>query len=181
MQRFLQGLFGTGEDTGALIREFTRRASKFYDDPESHWEPIEVQNKTFYVLKDDPARLETLHRLTYLDRECTKVYNRLVADPKNTSTRWKELTLLQECLAPGDGICHIVQKPFGGYDVRAYAHDNWIFIELPTFASIESDTNEERKRKSLLHIILHEVAHVAGYWEHNEKHEKCIAWLEKYT
>ena len=178
MQRFLQRLFG--HEDGLLSSDFTERAMKFYDDPEMLWEPVTSATKTFYVLKNDLTRLQTRDRLVFLDRECTKLYNRLAADPRNVTRRQKELELLRACLAPGDGLCRIVQKPFGGYDVRAYAHDNWIFVELPTFASIEAGSDEGGRRKSLLRIVVHEIAHVAGYWEHNDKHEKCIAWLETY-
>ena len=189
MQRFLDslaGLFlGNDDDPGQLLPQFKEHAQKFYDDPESRWEPVDAR-KIFYVLRNDPYRLHALDRLTFLDRECTKLYNRLAADPKNFTTRRSELDKLRACLASGDGLCHIVQKPFGGYDVRAYAHDNWIFVELPTFSSIESgsdgiNTTEERRRQSLLQIVLHEVAHVAGYWEHDDKHDKFIAWLNRYV
>lgn len=185
MQRFIQRLFGY-EDDGNLSPEFVNLARKFYDNPESRWEPVTTLHKTFYVLRHDATRLQTIDRLTYLDRECTKLFNKLVADPRNHSARKTELRKLRDCLVPVDGVCRIAQKPFGGYDVRAYAHDSWIFIELPTFASIESgqdgiNVTEERRRLTLLHIVLHELAHVAGYWEHNDKHEKCIAWLRNYV
>lgn len=184
MQRFLNTFFGT-EDHTVLSPEFTERAEKFYDDPESRWEPVLIDT-AYYVLRQDPQRLKTLDRLNYLRRECSKLYNTLVADPKNQVTRRKELQKLGACLAADDGVFHIVQKPAGGYDVRAYAHDSWIFIELPTFASIETgtdgiNTTEARRRVSLLHIVLHELAHVAGYWDHDADHEKCIAWLTKYV
>lgn len=178
MQRFIQRLFG--HEDGVLSSDFTERAMKFYDEPETLWEPVDSTTKTFYVLKNDPMRLQTIDRLLFLDRQCTKLYNKLAADVRNTTRRPKELELLRRCLAPDDGLCHIVQKPFGGYDARAYAHDNWIFIELPTFASIESGSDENGRRKSLLRILFHEIAHVAGHWEHDDKHEKCIAWLETY-
>jgi hypothetical protein len=88
-----------------LLPEFAELAQKFYENPESRWEPIMTLHKTFYVLRHDSNRLQTIDRLTYLDRECTKLFNKLVADPRNQTARRKEVQKLRECLAPGAHNC----------------------------------------------------------------------------
>lgn len=186
---FVSSIFGDHVQSN-LSGEFVKRARKFYNPPESYWEPVRLRTgKTYYLLKEDTYRQEVIERMVYLEKECTKLWARLLADPLNVQRRASEVRKLRACLAPQDTlrtISRIVQKPLGGYDVRAYAHDSWIFIELPTFKSVETgddgvNTTEEKRRKTLMHILVHELAHVAGYWEHDDKHSNCISWLTKYT
>jgi len=188
----ISALFGASQepvhhDPTKLHPDFVRHAEEFYSDAEDLWEPVVLRNgKTYYLLRDDPRRDEVSERMMYLDKVFQKVWTRLLEDPLTQTTRKTERENIRRCLAPKDvGISHIVQKPLGGYDVRAYAHDSWIFVELPTFKSVETgddgiNTTEDRRRRTLAHIVIHEVAHVAGYWEHDDKHAKCIAWLTKY-
>lgn len=171
----------------ALHPNFVRYAEEFYSDADDLWEPVILKNgKVFYLLRDDKKRDEVSERMVYLDKVFQKAWARMLTDPANATQRKREMENLRRCLGQHYGVSHIVQKPLGGYDVRAYAHDSWIFIELPTFKSVEDgsdgvNTTEDRRRQTLVHIILHELAHVAGHWEHDTKHSQCIAWLSKYV
>lgn len=187
----MQGIFDFfrdlgGSDSSGLMPEFVRYARKFYNPPETFWEPVALKNgKIYYLLKGDPHRSQASERFVYLEKECQKLWTRIANDPVNIRKRASELRKLEQCLVPGDAVSRIVQKPLGGYDVRAYAHDSWVFVEVPTFSSVETGADginltEEKRRKTLLHILVHELAHVAGYWEHDDKHANCIHWLTKY-
>ena len=171
--------------TSVLLDEFVSKAQRFYPDPETVWEQISFpqSNKVWYVLKNDAARSLFVERMVYVERELAKLWTRIRSDA--SAARRSETEKLRACLDPPDGVSRIVQKPRGGYDVRAYAHDAWIFVEIPTFASVEQGTDgvnatESRRRQTVLHILIHELAHVAGYWEHDDKHSRCVAWLSRY-
>lgn len=175
-----------GKET-VLIDDFVRKAQQFYPDPEALWEPVALpsSNRVWYMLKNDATRALVVERMKYLDRELKKVWTRLRQVP--VPRRPLEMDNLRRFFEPDedDGVARLVQKPSGGYDVRAYAHDAWIFVEIPTFASVEQGTDgvnvtEAKRRTTLLHIILHELAHVAGHWKHDDKHRACVAWLTKY-
>lgn len=169
-----------------LPYDFRRLVIQFYENPDILWEQVGLQTgNTYFLLKNDPNRLLVADRMVYIDRSLKKLWTRIVSDRKNHADRGPELELLGQCLDPQDGFSHIAQKPSGGYDVRAYAHESWIFLEIPTFAAVESgsdgtNTTEERRRKTIIRIVLHELAHIAGYWEHDDKHADCILWLSRY-
>ena len=186
---FFSDLVSGGGDDGTYVKlmpDFVKHARKFYDPPGRYWEPVLLPTgKTYYLLQGDPLRQQVSDRMMYLEKECQRLWTRLEMDPNTRKNRLSELNNLRKCLAPRDTFSRIAQKPLGGYDVRAYAHDSWIFIELPTFRSVETgedgiNLTEEKRRKTLMHILVHELAHVAGYWEHDDKHSNCIAWLTQY-
>lgn len=191
MQRMLEFMWPSQDEQASKLHpDFVSRASRFYVSPNALWEPLALNKdgkpgKVWYLLKRDANRDLVVQRLLYIDAILQRVWTRLRADKSNYVLRQSEMTKLGRCLDPGDGISRVAQKPLGGYDVRAYAHDSWVFVEIPTFTSVETGADginltEDRRRKTLVHIILHELAHVAGYWEHDDKHAKCIAWLTKY-
>jgi hypothetical protein len=168
-----------GPSRGDLDPDFVRTARTFYPSPEDVWIPVDLQDgKTHYVL--DAKKLEVSERLLYVSRKCDALWSNL--NRTQSPGRAKEMARLAKCLAPKNNISHVVQKPLGGYDVRAYAQGSWIFLESPTFSYIETgedgiNTTESKRRATLFDITLHELAHVAGHWTHDSNHEACIAWL----
>lgn len=187
IESFIQtiGAFFTGNDTSLLDPNFTKHASRFYPDPDTIWEPVTLSDgRTYYLLRNDPQRDFVVQRMLYLQKMCDGVLSKLQRTPH--PHREQESQRLRKTLS-AHPVVHIIQKPAdGGYDVRAYAHGSWIFMEIPTFASIEfgtdgKSTTETQRRHALLHILLHECAHIAGYWEHDDAHEACLRWLEKIT
>lgn len=175
-------------DTVILVDDFVEKARKFYSDPEAVWEPVAIpsMSRLVYLLKYDARRELVVERMMYLHRELIKLWTRLSANSKNWDGRWREMQALRRFFEPEDGVSRLAQKPLGGYDVRAYAHDAWIFVEIPTFTSVENGTDgvnltEAKRRTTLFHIVIHELAHVAGYWKHDDKHAACVAWLTKYV
>jgi len=185
MWQFLVSLFGledTSSFSSSLHPTFVSTAKTFYPNAPSLWTPTTLRDgKVHYLLASDTDEMRPLvkERLVHLSTMCDRVWHILETKyPKR-----KETVNLRRCLAPTDGISRIAQKPVGGYDVRAYAHNEWIFIELPTFASVETgadgiNINESQRRKTLTDIILHELAHVAGYWDHDASHTKTVDWLK---
>lgn len=166
-----------------LNRKFTRIASKFYAEPASRWEAVSLPNGTVcYLLKNDPNRRLVMDRMVALSIRCESLWKKLQRIPQPRS-RTRDVQLLSYLFQPGDGVFHIAQKPPGGYDVKAYAQEDWIFIEIPTFQAVEEGSDginvtEDRRRETLWTIVLHELAHVAGHWEHDMHHDKTIAWLQ---
>lgn len=168
-----------------LLNSFRRIARTFYPVPDALWEPVPLRDsKIHYMLKSDPEKVRALvaDRLVYLSNRCDAFAAKLTR--QIWPGRESEVRKLKKCLLPGDNVSRISQKPLGGYDVRAYAQGQWIFIELPTFSYIETgedgiNTTESRRRDTLFSILLHELAHVAGYWDHTQEHADCIAWLSK--
>ena len=179
MDTVLDFLFGKQP----LNRHFVRVASKFYSNPNEQWEPVtDTNGKTYYFLKNDPNRRLVLERMMAMSARCDALWRKLQkieVHPK----REIDVKLLRNVLQPKDGIVHIAQKPPGGYDVMAYAQDDWVFIQIPTFPAIEDgsdgvNTSESMRRNTLWDIMLHELAHAAGYWNHDTQHEATIAWLQ---
>ena len=168
-----------------LLYSFGRIARTFYPMPTTIWEPVQLRDsKIHYMLKSDPENMRALvsDRFVYLSNRCDALAAKLTR--QIWPGRESEVRKLKKCLLPGDNVSRIVQKPLGGYDVRAYAQGQWIFIELPTFSYIETgedgiNTTESRRRDTLFQILLHELAHIAGHWDHNADHEACIAWLSR--
>jgi hypothetical protein len=189
--RHVLGLDDAGQHNAVLLDDFTNKAEHFYPDPETLWEPVVLTptsspSRVTYLLKNDPRRPMVVQRMVYLQRELAKLWTRLSATQANWDRRWREMDTLRGFFEPEDGVSRLAQKPMGGYDVRAYAHESWIFVELPTFASVETgtdgvNTTEAKRRTTLVHILVHELAHVAGHWKHDDKHSACVAWLKKYT
>lgn len=168
-----------------LLSSFRRISKTFYADAVSIWHAVPLRDsKIHYMLASDDAetRRKVSDRLVYLSNRCDILARKLIS--QKWPGREREIRKLEKCLLPTDSVSRIVQKPLGGYDVRAYAQDQFIFIELPTFGYIETgedgiNTTESRRRDTLFHIILHELAHVSGYWDHNADHEACVAWLTR--
>jgi hypothetical protein len=166
-----------------LLSSFRRIAKTFYPNAASLWNAVPLRDsKIHYMLASDDTetRRKVSDRLVYLSARCDTLAKKLTH--QEWPGRESDVRKLKKCLLPTDGVSRIAQKPLGGYDVRAYAQGQFIFIELPTFGYIETgedgiNTTETRRRDTLFHIILHELAHVAGHWDHNADHEKCVAWL----
>lgn len=169
-------------DQQQFATSFKKVATAFYD--LSEWEPISLRDgKVHYALRKDPHRALVVGRLLDISQRCATLWKNVQRGVY--PERSDEIDALRKCLAP-KSVSHIAQKPPGGYDVRAYAHGSWIFLELPTFHHIETgadgiNTTEERRRQTMWDILLHELAHVAGYWDHDADHDKCIAWLREVS
>ena len=169
--------------TPRIQRRFLSIASTFYPKGMDRWEPVQLDNATTcYLLQNDPYRRLVFERMLVLTQRCNALWRKLKSITISNDRR-QDMHRLRDFFEPGDGLVHIAQKPSGGYDVRAYAQENWIFIELPTFSSVEDgsdgvNTSESKRRETLWSILLHEIAHVAGKWEHGIAHDQTIAWLQ---
>lgn len=188
LREFLQWIWGGGPSlspTTQFSKSFLKASSTFYKSADTWDSVVLADGKTHYLLKNDSSHHhQTIQRLLYLSRRCDALWRSLVvASPPD---RTEEMRLLHKCIGGRTRISHIVQKPrAGGYDVRAYAHGSWVFLELPTFEYVENGSDginltEDRRRQTLWDIVLHELAHVAGYWEHDALHADCLAWLKSY-